>query len=122
MGEAAFETVALGQAVDPIGQFEESLHLYQAIGQLPPRQMDVVLLQFSHGYSVEEVASALGITPACVRSTVRHAKRRLQHAYGVKRNLEADRSEVRANEAPPNDSRARETRTHDEGHADDVAH
>ncbi|MGP4043365.1 sigma-70 family RNA polymerase sigma factor [Streptomyces sp. 2A115] len=106
IGEAAFETVALSRAVDPIGQFEESLSLYQAIGQLPPRQMDVMLLQFGHGFTVEEVAAALGITPAGVRSTVRHARRRLEHAYGVKRRLEAAQSGSES----------------EEGHADDVAH
>jgi len=139
IGEAAFETVALGQAADPIGQFEESLHLYQAIGQLPPRQMDVILLQFSHGYSVDEVAAALGITPAGVRSTVRHAKRRLQHAYGVRRHLEnlespeeptdepaptANDPAFTANDPAPT-AQAAETGpapTNDEGHADDVAH
>jgi DNA-binding CsgD family transcriptional regulator len=101
IGEAAFETVALGRAVDPIGQFEESLHLYQAIGQLPPRQMDVILLQFSHGYSVDEVAAALGITAAGVRSTARHAKRRLQHAYGVRRALGPPADLTTCEETPP---------------------
>ncbi|WP_369234590.1 sigma-70 family RNA polymerase sigma factor [Streptomyces sp. R21] len=138
IGEAAFETVALGQAADPIGQFEESLHLYQAIGQLPPRQMDVILLQFSHGYSVDEVAAALGITPAGVRSTARHAKRRLQHAYGVRRHLEnaetvgdlenvgdrADGTALTVNDPAPTEEAAepRPAPTNDEGHADDVAH
>ena len=103
MGEAAFETVALAQAADPISQFEESLGLYEAIGQLPPRQKDVVLLHFGLDYSMVEIADALGITPAGVRSTVRHAKRRLQHAYGVKRNLTA-------------------ARTSEEGQIDDLAH
>ncbi|GGX78149.1 sigma-70 family RNA polymerase sigma factor [Streptomyces fructofermentans] len=104
MGEAAFETVALRQAVDPIAQFEESLSLYEAIGQLPPRQMDVMLLQFGQGFTVEEVAAALGITPAGVRSTVRHARRRLEQAYGVRRRVGAPRSGS------------------EEGRADDLAH
>ncbi|WP_306801442.1 sigma-70 family RNA polymerase sigma factor [Streptomyces sp. T12] len=107
IGEA-FETVALTQAVDPISQLEESLNLYAEIEQLPPRQMDVAFLHFGLGYSAVEIAAALGITPAGVRSTVRHAKRRLQHAYGVKQNLT-------------------QPRTDDEGHAeegkaDDIAH
>jgi RNA polymerase sigma-70 factor (ECF subfamily) len=129
IGEAAFETVALSQAVDPIGQFEESLSLYEAIGQLPPRQMDVILLQFGQGFTVEEVAAALGITPAGVRSTVRHARRRLEHAYGVKRRLEAAQREKNAahsesaarNECAAQSENAAQSES-EEGHADDVAH
>jgi RNA polymerase sigma factor (sigma-70 family) len=122
MGEAAFETVALRQTVDPIGQFEESLSLYEAIGQLPPRQMDVMLLQFGQGFTVEEVAAALGITPAGVRSTVRHARRRLEHAYGLKRRMEATRDECapQGESAMHSESAARSES--EEGHADDIAH
>ncbi|MGX1910847.1 sigma-70 family RNA polymerase sigma factor [Streptomyces phaeochromogenes] len=122
IGEAAFETVALSQAVDPIGQFEESLSLYEAIGQLPPRQMDVMLLQFGQGFTVEEVAAALGITPAGVRSTVRHARRRLEHAYGVRRRLEATRPESAAQGEGECDGFARSGSGSEEGHADDIAH
>ncbi|MEV4035460.1 sigma-70 family RNA polymerase sigma factor [Streptomyces umbrinus] len=126
IGEAAFETVALSQAVDPIGQFEESLSLYEAIGQLPPRQMDVMLLQFGQGFTVEEVAAALGITPAGVRSTVRHARRRLEHAYGVKRRLEATRNESAALREGEGESEGgcdgAALSESEEGHADDIAH
>lgn len=132
IGEA-FETVALAQAVDPISQLEESLNLYTQIGQLPPRQMDVVLLHFGLGYSAVEIAAALGITPAGVRSTVRHARRRLQHAYGVRKNLVADRTadeadgkEADAREANADDTKATDGRAGaghaEEGKADDIAH
>ncbi|WP_063806760.1 sigma-70 family RNA polymerase sigma factor [Streptomyces regalis] len=112
IGEA-FETLALTQAVDPISQLEESLNLYAEIGQLPPRQMDVAFLHFGLGYSAVEIAAALGITPAGVRSTVRHAKRRLQHAYGVKKNLTKPRT---AEEGHAEEGKA------EEGKADDIAH
>jgi RNA polymerase sigma-70 factor (ECF subfamily) len=147
IGEA-FETVALAQAVDPISQLEESLNLYTQIGQLPPRQMDVVLLHFGLGYSAVEIAAALGITPAGVRSTVRHARRRLQHAYGVRKNLADDRTvdeaDVKENDGKENDGKendGKEANTRDanaedaeatdgragaghaeEGKADDIAH
>ncbi|MEV6549674.1 sigma-70 family RNA polymerase sigma factor [Streptomyces sp. NPDC051597] len=96
--EAAFETVALARAADPIGQLEESLALFHAVRQLPPRQMDVMLLLHLHGLSPAQVGDHLGITAAAVRSTARHAKRRLRHTLGL-----ADRST-------------------EEGHADDIAH
>ena len=108
--------MALSQAVDPIGQFEESLSLYEAIGQLPPRQLDVMLLRFGQGFTAEEVTAALGITPAGVRSTVRHARRRLEHEYGVRRRLEATRNESAAQRGTAARSES------EEGHADDVAH
>ncbi len=94
---AAFETAALVQAVDPIGQLEESMNLFHAIGDLPPRQLDVVLLLHLHDLSVDQVATHLGISPAGVRSNARHAKRHMRRTLG----LDA---------------------TTKEGHADDVAH
>ncbi|OEJ21512.1 RNA polymerase subunit sigma-24 [Streptomyces agglomeratus] len=94
---AAFETAALLQAVDPIGQLEESMNLFRIIGELPPRQMDVMLLLHANDLSVDQVAAELGITPAGVRSNARHAKRRLRQTLGLDAaNLE-------------------------EGHADDIA-
>ncbi|MFE9020277.1 RNA polymerase sigma factor [Streptomyces sp. NPDC007808] len=118
IGEA-FETVALAQAVDPISQLEESLNLYAEIGQLPPRQMDVALLHFGLDYSAVEIAAALGITPAGVRSTIRHAKRRLQHAYGVRKNL----TDPQPDDTPHTDEdRQAEDGHAEEGKADDIAH
>ncbi|MFF3489691.1 sigma-70 family RNA polymerase sigma factor [Streptomyces sp. NPDC002701] len=86
----AFETTALRQAVDPIGQLEESISLYQAICALPERQQDVVVLLHSHGLSPSEAADHLGITPASVRSTARHARRRLRQALGLTEKGPAD--------------------------------
>ncbi|MFI2214908.1 RNA polymerase sigma factor [Streptomyces sp. NPDC020141] len=84
----AFETTALRDAVDPIGQLEESLTLFHAIGLLPPRQMDVVVLLHIHDLTADQVAAELGITPAGVRSTVRHAKRRLREILGLSEHQE----------------------------------
>jgi RNA polymerase sigma-70 factor (ECF subfamily) len=75
---AAFHTEALLTAVDPIGQLEESLNLFHTVRQLPPRQMDVVLLLHAHGMTTHKVAEHLGITTASVRSNARHAIRRLR--------------------------------------------
>ncbi|WP_306819976.1 sigma-70 family RNA polymerase sigma factor [Streptomyces sp. DSM 40750] len=87
---AAFETAALREAVDPIGQLEESINLFQAIEALPERQRDVVVLLYSHDHSVREAADHLGITPAAVRSTARYARRRLQEILGLAKEGQVD--------------------------------
>ncbi|MFC9227406.1 RNA polymerase sigma factor [Streptomyces decoyicus] len=83
--EAAFETAALRDAVDPIGELSESLHIYTAIQALPERQHDVIVLQYCLGYSTQETADILGVTPAGVRSTTRYARHRLQRALGLEK-------------------------------------
>ncbi|WP_223284115.1 RNA polymerase sigma factor [Streptomyces sp. FBKL.4005] len=80
---AAFETRSLHQAVDPIGELEESLSIYQAITQLPERQFDVIVLRYCLGYDTKDTADIMGITVAGVRSTARYARRRLKHALGL---------------------------------------
>ncbi|WP_255951287.1 RNA polymerase sigma factor [Streptomyces odontomachi] len=84
--DAAFDVEALREAVDPIRQIEESLALCHALGELPERQHDVMVMQYLVGLPVNSVADVLGITPAAVRSTARHAKRHLRAI------LEADRA------------------------------
>ncbi|MFC4495363.1 RNA polymerase sigma factor [Streptomyces ovatisporus] len=76
---AAFEADAVRFAIDPIGELEEVLPIYQAIETLPCRQHDVIVL-YCLGYSAKDVADLLGITEAGVRSTARFARRRLQEA------------------------------------------
>lgn len=80
---AAFETHSLRHSLDPIGELEESLTLYQAVGELPDRQRDVMLLRYALGYETKETARLMGITEAGVRSTTRHARRRLRQAFGL---------------------------------------
>ncbi|WP_230993826.1 sigma-70 family RNA polymerase sigma factor [Streptomyces endocoffeicus] len=79
---AAFETYDLRNAVDPIGELETSLLVYEAINDLPDRQRDVIILRYSLGYAAT-TARILGISPAGVRSTVRHARRRLRQVLGL---------------------------------------
>ncbi|MFH8403481.1 RNA polymerase sigma factor [Streptomyces sp. NPDC018019] len=80
---AAFETHSLRHSIDPIGELEESLTLYQAVAALPERQRDVMLLRYALGYATKETARLMGITEAGVRSTTRHARRRLRQAFGL---------------------------------------
>ncbi|ONK12707.1 sigma-70 family RNA polymerase sigma factor [Streptomyces sp. MP131-18] len=88
---APFETHALHSAVDPIGELEESLSIYQAIRELPERQHDVIVLRYCIGYSPEETADILGISVPGVRSTARYARHRLKEALGLRETgLDAD--------------------------------
>ncbi|MFD7513020.1 sigma-70 family RNA polymerase sigma factor [Streptomyces sp. NPDC059853] len=82
---AAFETEALRNAVDPVGELEESLCLYRAIQELPERQHDVIVLVYCLGYGVQETADVLGISVPGVRSTARYARRRLKETLGLER-------------------------------------
>ncbi|MFD0385412.1 sigma-70 family RNA polymerase sigma factor [Streptomyces stramineus] len=79
---AAFETTALRHAVDPIGELEHSLAVYQAIRALPERQHDVIVLLYCLGHTVAQVADIMGTTSGGVRSTARFARHRLRQALG----------------------------------------
>ncbi len=83
---AAFETRALHRAVDPIGELEQSLSIYQAINALPDRQRDIIVLRYCLGYDTTATADVLGITVAGVRSTARYARHRLKEALGLDGN------------------------------------
>ncbi|WP_326598168.1 RNA polymerase sigma factor [Streptomyces sp. NBC_01803] len=80
---AVFETRALRDAVDPIGELAESLSIYQAIRELPERQHDVIVLRYCVGYSTIETADILGISVPGVRSTARYARHRLKEVLGL---------------------------------------
>ncbi|MER5490262.1 sigma-70 family RNA polymerase sigma factor [Streptomyces sp. LE64] len=92
LDEAAFETVALRATVDPIAQLEESLTLMRAIRQLPERQQDVTVLRYLLDLPVERIAYELGISQAAVRSSDRHARRRLREILGPDRSTMEGRS------------------------------
>ncbi|GAB2894378.1 RNA polymerase sigma factor [Streptomyces mayteni] len=83
MDTAAFETVALRDAVDPVGELAESLGVYQAIRELPERQHDVIVLRYCIGYDTAATADILGISEPGVRSTARYARHRLKEALGL---------------------------------------
>lgn len=81
--DAIFATRAVHETIDPIGELETAMALWEAIDALPERQHDVVLLRLSLGYTTRETAGVLGITEATVRSTLRDARRRLAAAFGL---------------------------------------
>ncbi|MFH8886799.1 RNA polymerase sigma factor [Streptomyces californicus] len=86
--DAAFDTVALRDAVDPIGQITESLAVFRALRQLTDRQQDVMVMTYLQGMNATEVGTVLGMSSATVRSTVRHSLRRLREILGPDRTME----------------------------------
>lgn len=91
LDDEAFNTLALRDAVDPYGQITESLALLRAMRQLTERQLDVMVMTYLHGLTASEVADALGMKSATVRSTIRHALRRLRNILGPDRTMEGRR-------------------------------
>ncbi len=69
--DAAFDTVAVRDAVDPIGQIIESLALFRALRQHTERQQDVMVMTYPQGMNATEVAALLGMSSPTVRSTPR---------------------------------------------------
>ncbi|WP_314173159.1 sigma-70 family RNA polymerase sigma factor [Streptomyces winkii] len=78
---AAFHAVErsalLHELRDEFAVLEGEIGLYAAIGRLPERQYDVVVLRYVLGCPEEEVAGYLGFDTAAVRSHIRYAKRKL---------------------------------------------
>ncbi|MFF4674833.1 RNA polymerase sigma factor [Streptomyces sp. NPDC001279] len=83
--DAAFDTVALRDAIDPMGQVTETLALLRALRQLTERQHDVMVMTYPHGLPATAAAPVLGMTSATVRSTIRRSLRRLNEILGLDR-------------------------------------
>lgn len=76
---ATFSTVALDNATGlaAFRQAEQTVAFFRAVGRLPDVQLDVIVLRHLRGMDITPVADLLGVTPAFVVSTERHAKRSL---------------------------------------------
>jgi RNA polymerase sigma-70 factor, ECF subfamily len=57
---------------------QEAGELRDALAELPPQQRAAILLREVRGFSYEEVASTLSVTPAAVESLIFRARRSLQ--------------------------------------------
>ncbi|WP_265568936.1 RNA polymerase sigma factor [Streptomyces hygroscopicus] len=80
---AVFDTVALRVHRSSDGrtaQLTESLELFKAISRLPAAQLDVMVLRYLCGATVEKASYLLGVPLAAVRSDGPHAYRFLQSA------------------------------------------
>ncbi|MFJ4329080.1 sigma-70 family RNA polymerase sigma factor [Streptomyces tricolor] len=79
--QAAFDTVALTYLADAEArtrQLSETIALFQVMSQLPATQFDVIALRILWRLSTERVSELLGLAPAMVRSSQRHAEHYLK--------------------------------------------
>lgn len=56
-------------------------HLQWCILQLPPKYREVILLKYSHGYSIQEIAEILNISCAAASKLNQRAKAKLKKLY-----------------------------------------
>ncbi|MER6364429.1 sigma-70 family RNA polymerase sigma factor [Kitasatospora sp. NPDC001527] len=79
---AAF-TIAMNNARETLQELESRLGLFAAIGNLPGRQHDAVVLTYVLGYPIVTAAQLMGITQSGVYSLRRDARRQLAAALGL---------------------------------------
>jgi RNA polymerase sigma factor (sigma-70 family) len=72
--------------VDPLEWLladERASLVRQAIGRLPRREVEILLLKYSENWSYEQLAQHLGITESAVESRLHRARRRLRQELAV---------------------------------------
>ena len=72
--------------VDPLDWLladERASLVRQAIGRLPRREVEILLLKYSESWSYEQLAQHLGITESAVESRLHRARRRLRQELAV---------------------------------------
>ncbi|WP_327666905.1 sigma-70 family RNA polymerase sigma factor [Streptomyces sp. NBC_00485] len=79
----------LGDVREELAAMDNGIGLYPALGKLPQRQFDVVVLRYILNYSTKRVSWYLGITPSTVDYHCRKARERLapvyRNQYGAKK-------------------------------------
>jgi RNA polymerase sigma-70 factor (ECF subfamily) len=55
----------------------------QHVSALPPRQREVLVMLAYEGFTVEETAQTLGISPGNVHATLHHARVRMREALAA---------------------------------------
>lgn len=68
-----------GTAVDESSErLTEKAEIWDAVGELPPRQREIVAMRFGLDMDITEIAAQLGIKESTVRSNLSRAMRRLE--------------------------------------------
>lgn len=76
--ETAYED---GAAYDPLAWLaadESRQHVRTAVGRLPPRDAEIVLLKYTESWSYRQIAEHLGIGEAAVEARLHRARKRLR--------------------------------------------
>ena len=71
--------VMLGER-DPVAPVGRDIALRQIIEQLPPRERAIVLMHYSHGFGLKEIAEQLGLTHTNTRSILFRTRARMRRA------------------------------------------
>ena len=66
---------------DPVAQADQRLAVEQALAKLPPHYRAPLLLYSHYGFSVREVAEALGISKGAVKTRLYRAREMFRQAY-----------------------------------------
>ncbi|MET8831703.1 sigma-70 family RNA polymerase sigma factor [Streptomyces sp. NPDC004608] len=74
---------SLATARDKLLRLESSTGLYEAIGELPGRQFEVIVLRYILGYPVARIAWYIGIDERTVGHHLRRGKERLRIRLGL---------------------------------------
>ena len=61
-----------------INQIEENDRLVKAIALLPGKYREVLLLKYSHGYSMDEIAMILSMSKENVKKNIQRARKKLE--------------------------------------------
>lgn len=61
-----------------IDQIEENDRLVKAIALLPGKYREVLLLKYSHGYSMDEIAMILSMSKENVKKIIQRARKKLE--------------------------------------------
>ncbi len=76
---------AFDGAVEPGIGAERAYELHEALDRLDPRHREVLVLLFVDGFSVDEIATIVGVPPGTVKSRIHHAKKALRELLGLRR-------------------------------------
>ncbi|MFE4874876.1 RNA polymerase sigma factor [Streptomyces sp. NPDC056682] len=71
----------LGDARQQLLAMDSGIGLYPALGKLPQRQFDVIILRYILNYDTKRISWYLGITPSTVDYHCRRARERLAPLY-----------------------------------------
>ncbi len=66
---------------EQLAAIDSGIGLYKALGNLPPRQFDVVVLRYIAKYDTKHISWYMGVTPSTVDYHCRKARERLSPLY-----------------------------------------
>lgn len=78
--EMALEEELVGEV--PLAQYDGESDLAKRIEELAPRDRDILMLKYLHGYDYSEIGQILGISMEAAKKAGQRAKDRLEKAMG----------------------------------------